>query len=101
MPEREECCSEAPVSTAEQESACAHVSVASDNSDRFHELLKALDLPETKLTFDEMTELKGLLNESTDVFSLNDSELGCTNIVQHSLDVVTMLLSNNSLIGHP
>ena len=51
MPEREECCSEAPVSTAEQESACAHVSVASD---RFHELLKALDLPETKLTFDEL-----------------------------------------------
>ena len=34
-----------------------------------------------------MTELKGLLNESTDVFAPNDSELGGTNIVQHSIDV--------------
>ena len=33
-----------------------------------------------------MTELKGLLKESTDVFALNDSELGCTNTVQHSID---------------
>ena len=69
-----------------QEGVCAHVSVAGDNSERFDELFKTLDLPETKLTFAEMTELKGLLKESTDVFALSDSELGCTDIVQHSID---------------
>ena len=68
-----------------QESACAHVSVDGDNSERF-QLLKVLDLPESKFTPEETTELKGLLKESTNVFALNDSELGCTNIVHHSID---------------
>ena len=32
------------------------MSIAEDNSERFDELLKALDLPESKLTSEKMTE---------------------------------------------
>ena len=65
------------------ESTCAQVLTDNDNPERFQKLLKGLDLPESN---EEMTKLKGLLKESTDVFALNDSELGCTDIVCHSND---------------
>ena len=39
-----------------------------------------------------MTELKGLLKESTDVFAINDSKLGCTNIVHHAIDTGNHML---------
>lgn len=48
-------------------------------------LLKALDLPVDKLNQVELDKLKEVLAESTNVFAL-DSELGCTSLVQHSID---------------
>ena len=44
-----------------QESTCTHVSVGGDDSERFQKLLKALDLPESKFSREEMTELKAYL----------------------------------------
>ena len=63
---------------------CAQVGVVCE--ERYHELLKDLDLPESKLKQNEMEKLKELLKESTDIFALDDSELGCTNIVRHTID---------------
>ena len=45
-----------------------------------------LDLPVDKLNPVELEKLKEVLAESTDVFALDDSELGCTSLVQHSID---------------
>ena len=77
---------EVPLPNEMEKSTCARVSIDNDNPERFHKLLKALDLPESKYSPEEMTKLKGLLKESTDIFALNDSELGYTDIVRHSID---------------
>ena len=87
-------CSEIPneveadtlLANEESESTCAHVSVVSDDPERFHRLLKILSLPESTLSAKEVFELESLLKESTDVFALDDSELGCTSLVCHSID---------------
>ena len=56
-----------------------------NSPERLQRLLKALDLPVDKLNQVELDKLKEVLAESTDVFAL-DSELGCTSLVQHSID---------------
>ena len=86
VPDQAKSDSEVSLPNGTPESICAHVSTNNDDPECFHKLLKALDLPESKLTPEEMTELKGLLKVSTDVFALNDSELGCTSVVHHSID---------------
>ena len=35
----------------------------------------------------EVLKLKALIEEFSDVFALNDSELGCTDVLKHSIDV--------------
>ena len=44
-----------------------------------------LDFPDN-LNALQVEKFKQLLKKSTDVFALNDSELGCTDIVSHSID---------------
>ena len=79
----------------------AQVEVEGDDSQRYHQPLKALDLPESKISLSEMNELKSLLKESNDVFALTDSELGCTNIPRHTIDTSSHVLSHSSPIGPP
>ena len=43
-------------------------------------------MPVDKLNQVVLDKLKEVLAESTDVFVLDDSELGCTSLVQHSID---------------
>ena len=65
---------------------CAHVRVEDEDPERYHRLLEALALPESKLKAEELAELKSLLGEFTDVFAFDNSELGCTDIVRHTID---------------
>ena len=44
-----------------------------------------LDLPEN-IGSCEVQRFNDLLRKSTDVFALNDDELGCTNVVSHKID---------------
>ena len=53
-----------------------------NSPERLEKLLKALDLPVDKLNPVELEKLREVLAESTDVFALDDSELGCTGL-QH------------------
>ena len=68
------------------DSRCATVQALVNSPERLQKLLKALDLPVDKLNPVELKKLKEVLAESTDVFALDDSELGCTSLVQHSID---------------
>lgn len=53
---------------------------------RYHKLLEALNLPACELNAEDMGKLEALLLDFSDVFALNDSELGRTSIVRHSID---------------
>lgn len=64
-------------------SMCAYVKTLTNTPERYQRLMKALDLPDDKLSSKEMEQLKELLCMSTDVFALDDSELGCTGLVRH------------------
>ena len=67
-------------------SRCASVKALVNSPERLQRLLKVLDMPIDKLNPVELEKLKEVLAESTDVFALDDSELGCTSLVQHSID---------------
>ena len=49
------------------------------------QLCSELGLPDT-LSSGEAAQLKALFSEFTDVFALDDSELGCTDVLQHCID---------------
>ena len=68
------------------EADCAHVKALRDDSQRCSKLIKALNLPASKLNSGEMDKLKALLLKFSDVFALDDSELGRTSVVRHSID---------------
>ena len=68
------------------DSRCASVIALVNNPDRLQQLLEALDLPVDKLEPAELEQLKEVVAESTNIFMLDDSELGCTSLVQHSID---------------
>jgi len=53
---------------------------------RAQRLLDALGLPFAKLSESQSQELVALVREYSDVFALDDSELGCTDLVKHSID---------------
>ena len=55
---------------------------ASD-SERKQKLLKALELDQRNLTREQIGDLKTVMLEASDVFA---SELGCTNLVRHTID---------------
>ena len=53
--------------------------------ERSERLLTALDLEQGDLTEQQFQELKTVIVQNADVFALKDSELGCTNVVQHEI----------------
>ena len=54
--------------------------------DRFAQLCRALRLDETGLTLSQRDRLASVLKTYSDVFALNDEELGTTSVVEHSID---------------
>ena len=50
------------------------------------ELLRALGMDATKLTFRERDQLTGLILHYRDVFAMTEDELGATSIVEHQID---------------
>ena len=50
------------------------------------QLLDAFDLPVGGVSLEEMAQLKELLADAMDVFALDNSELGCTDLVQQVID---------------
>ena len=54
--------------------------------DRFDMVWSELGLGSDKLCEGELLKVKDVLYEFRDVFALNDTELGHTSIVQHSID---------------
>ena len=57
---------------------CGHVKASRNDSQRYHKLIKALNLPAcTK---------KPYCFDFSDVFALDDFELGRTSVVCHSID---------------
>ena len=68
------------------EADCAHVKALRDDSQCCSKLIKALNLPASKLNSGETDKLKALLLKFSDVFALDDSELGRTSVVCHSID---------------
>ena len=53
---------------------------------RVAEILNALALPVTKLSRDQTSQLRSLVDEFSDVFALSDAELGCTGLIKHCID---------------
>ena len=69
------------------ESSCAKVTVGEKLSDkRKQDLLKALELNQSSLTSQQLHDLKAVMLEASDVFALDNSELGCTSLVKHTID---------------
>ena len=75
-----------PGEAAISNAVCTDVSTNDDDPECYHKLLKALALPDSKLNTEELNELKSLLREFTDVFALDNLELGCTSIIRHAID---------------
>ena len=62
------------------------VSAGDSPIDRSTRLLDHLQLSEAKLSEDELSQLQQLLMENADVFALDPSELGSTDLVTHTID---------------
>ena len=68
-------------------SSCAKVTVEEKpNDERKHKLLEALKLERGDLTTKQFSDLKAIMLEASDVFALDNSELGCTSLVKHTID---------------
>jgi hypothetical protein len=61
----------------------APVKAVFNTPERIDQIVDALSLPITKLSSDQSSQLKALV---ADVFALNDAELGCTDLIKHSVD---------------
>ena len=57
-----------------------------EDTGRFERLLEVLGISPNKLTPDQMLALKDLLHDYCDIIAIKDQELGCTDIVCHSID---------------
>ena len=66
-------------------STCACVNAFSNTPERYDTLMKVLDLPDDENSC-EVEKFIELMKRSTDVFALDDNELGCTNVVSHRID---------------
>jgi HPt (histidine-containing phosphotransfer) domain-containing protein len=58
-------------------------------SERLQKLLQVLHLPLDQISPEECEQLTALISEFSDVFGLDDSELGYTDVVQHSINAGT------------
>ena len=63
-------------------STCASVKALINSPERYKRLQSVLDFPGVLDSY----QAKQLLMKSTDVFSLNDNELGCIDVVSHTID---------------
>ena len=77
-----------PFPASEDDAAqCLTVTGEVANSpERLDRLFAALQLDKGTLTDEQFQRLKGLIGENSDVFALQDSELGHTNLVEHKVD---------------
>lgn len=66
---------------------CGCVKTIEQTPERTAKLFEYLELPQEKLTEEQYQQLRDLLEEYSDVFALSDSELGCTDLVKHCIDV--------------
>ena len=64
---------------------CACVEAVNDGSGRYEKLMSMLELTDSLNTC-EVEGLKELLKKSTDVFALDETELGCTDITCHKIE---------------
>ena len=64
--------------------------------ERLERLMAELQLSPGDLTQDQFQQLQELISDSVDVFALDDSELGCTSLVQHRIET-----GNQSPIKQP
>ena len=80
-------CSDEPVQErVESASINAAVRAEIPPVSRLSKLLQMLCHPLVKLSPEENGQLKSLITEFSDVFALDDTELGCTNLVEHRID---------------
>ena len=86
--------------TSEEGSVCTLVSGDGPESDRVQKLFSQLDLKIEHLTTDQQTQLTTLLASFQDVFALDPSELGTTDLVRHVINTGTTLRSDNLCVGH-
>lgn len=54
---------------------------------RCEQLLRMLNLPEDELSLVEYKKINDFLRSNMDVFAVDDTELGCTSLVQHEIDM--------------
>ena len=75
-----------PSRSPEALSHCAKVSTEELSDAHKQSVLQALSLSQGELTNQEFIDLKTLMLQSADVFALDSSELGHTDLVQHTID---------------
>ena len=66
-------------------STWACVKALPNTPEDYKTLQKVLDLPED-VNSCQVEKFNEILKRSTDVFALDNSELGCTNVVSHKID---------------
>jgi hypothetical protein len=64
---------------------CASVKALVNSPERYKRVQSMLDFPDT-LESSQFENFKQFLMKSTDVFALSDDELGCTDVVSHTID---------------
>ena len=74
------------VAPREESSTMSAVKAVTPTPQRLDQLLNALIVPSRRLSTEETQQLKAVITEFSDVFALNDSELGCTDLVTHNID---------------
>ena len=73
-------------SQVDGEEQCGSVGTVVQTPGRIERLLEALELPSEKLTEEQFRQLRELVGDYSDVFALDDTELGHTDLVQHVID---------------
>ena len=73
-------------STSPPPSTAAVVKTMDPPPEQMSRPLKELRLPFDKLSAEEGEQLQAAIYEFSDVFAVDDTELGCTDLVQHSID---------------
>lgn len=80
-------CSNHPVKErVEAKSTNAPVQTETTSADRVEKLLQILCHPLEKLSNEKNEKLKELIMDFSDVFALDDTELGCTKLIEHTID---------------
>ena len=65
---------------------CGNLVCAVNGSERLSKLVQDLGMTRAQLTAEQQHQLHQILNKYSDVSALCDAELGCTSLVQHSIE---------------